>query len=317
MRLILAVAMYNETEHAAMQLDNALKMGIYDEIVVLDDASIDGTRDILEEYRRKFNNIHVFRNKNNSILSHGENRWKTLSELIRDNNYLPDWVHIRAADVLCPIKYAKNLKDRIESQPPQVCYMGAPYICLWRSLGWYRVDGDWGGWAYNNNMMVFWRYNKNFSWSPNASAAGFHTGNDVPTDLGFNPSLGSGLLSPITKPPLFGLIHYGTCSHRKMENRFRWNMHAASASAEIGKNMGIPVPAAMPEVVGWIHFNGYKMVYEFDIVLAPSRPDWFDGDANFTFEPMPKIESFYEVIKEFNPVRAEEYKRLFEQTFGK
>lgn len=314
MRLLLAITMYNEIEHAAMQLDNAIKMGIYDDIVVLDDGSDDGTWDILNIYKQKFNNIHIFHTNKNSLLFNGENRWKTISEIIRNNGYSPDWVNNRAADILYPVKHAGKIRERIESQPPTVGYIGAPFIHLWRSLGWYRSDWFWGGCADHNSIVVFWRFSPNFKWDPNDSLAGVHTGKSTPSDLGFAKCDGSGLLSPIDKPPLFGLIHYGMTTHKKMEEKFRRSMYMSVATNKIGKNMGMPTPQYMPEVADWQLYNGYRTFHEFTIELSRANQDWFEEDISSM--PKPKIESFYDVIREFSADRAEEYRRLFDATFG-
>ena len=55
MRVVLGVTMHNEIDygpHVYRQLDDALEMK-YDDIVVLDDGSTDGTWDVLKEYESK------------------------------------------------------------------------------------------------------------------------------------------------------------------------------------------------------------------------------------------------------------------------
>ena len=126
MRLILAVSMYNEVEygpHVRVQLDDALEMNCYDQIVVLDDGSTDGTWDVLQEYRRKHNNIHIFRNEKNSILNHGENKFKTLYDKVE--TFGPDWIQVRAADVIFSDP-AKNLyrKTILELDDKGVNFIG-------------------------------------------------------------------------------------------------------------------------------------------------------------------------------------------------
>jgi len=58
MKVVLGVGMYNEIDygpHVWLQMEDALAMD-YDDIVILDDGSTDGTWDVLEEYSRKYNN---------------------------------------------------------------------------------------------------------------------------------------------------------------------------------------------------------------------------------------------------------------------
>jgi glycosyltransferase involved in cell wall biosynthesis len=308
--------MYNEIEHGdhvGFQLDNALRMNIYDDIVVLDDGSTDGTWDVLNVYARFFNNIHIFRSDKNSILHNGENRRKTITEIIRKNNFSPDWISNRAADILYPLKYAQNIREIIEAQPINVAVVSAPFIHLWRSVGWYRVDDFWGGSAHNNFMIAFWRYNKNFNWNDAESLAGIHTGVNVPTDLGIGPYEAAGLIKPITHPPLFGLIHYGMTTQYKIEEKFRWCMKASEQAYKIGRSVGMPPPKLMPTVAHWSRYNGYRTFTEFQARLERVKPAWVDEDVSKL--PKPKIESLYELIKEYRPDRAQEYKETFDIVF--
>lgn len=315
MSLLLAVTMYNEVahgDHVSFQLDNALKMSIYDDIVVLDDGSDDGTWDVLTSYARIFNNIHVYRSDLNSILGGTENRKKTISEIIR-KNFNPTWVNNRAADIVYPIKYAQNIKSIIESQPPNVCYASLPFIHLWRSVGWYRVDGFWGESAHNPyTMPVFWRFNKNFTWDTEDSKPGFHSGKNIPSNLGFE-TLGCISLVECNPLPNFGMIHYGMSSHRKLEEKFKWSMKAAEHADKIGFSIGMPPVKLMPTVAHWPRFNGYRTFHEFQIRLNRVNPDWFEEDVSTL--PKPKIESLYELIKEYRPDRAHEYKETFDIIF--
>ena len=100
MKIVLAVTTFNEIAHVNLQLDNALEMGCYSEIVVLDDGSSDGTWDVLKQYAKKHNNIHVYRNEVNSVINKGKNRWAQISELVKP--YAPTWVNNRACDIIYP-----------------------------------------------------------------------------------------------------------------------------------------------------------------------------------------------------------------------
>lgn len=82
MRIVLGMACYNEMLHIERKLERVLNMDYNDEIVILDDGSTDGTWAVINDYASKFKNIHAYRNSANSILSHGQNRWKTLYDLI-------------------------------------------------------------------------------------------------------------------------------------------------------------------------------------------------------------------------------------------
>jgi glycosyltransferase involved in cell wall biosynthesis len=108
MNIVLNITAYNEEPMMAKQLDNALELKCHDHIVVLDDGSTDGTWDILQQYVRKHNNIHVFRNEKNSILFGGENRWKTV--LRHAEQFEPTWINNRATDIL----FSYSAKDKFK-----------------------------------------------------------------------------------------------------------------------------------------------------------------------------------------------------------
>lgn len=122
-KLLLAITTHNEEDHIELQLDNAIELGCYDKIVILDDGSTDSTCEIIEKYLDKNKNIYLFKNELNSVLNNGENRWVTISNIIRDGGFNPDWVNNRVADILYPINSGGKLLS-------QVAHMGY-YNKLW------------------------------------------------------------------------------------------------------------------------------------------------------------------------------------------
>ena len=70
----------------------------------------------------------------------------------------------------------------------------------------------------------------------------------------------------------------------------------------------------MPPVKLWPNFNGYKVFYEFGMKLKKVLPVWVKEDISN--KEAPKIESLYDIIKEYNSKRAEEYKVLFNKCYG-
>ena len=316
MRVVLAVAMYNEIEygpHVELQLDNALKLKCFDDIVVLDDGSTDGTWDILQMYARKNNNIHVFRNEKNSILYYKTNRHKILYEHVEKFN--PTWIQLRAADVI----FSDSAKDVYRSQlevldDAGVKLISFPYVHLWRSKYWWRTDNVWGQHANSHTQDTLWKYSKNYSWLNKHTKASFHQGTFRPSYLGFErPILIAGINSNLKKPWPITLMHLGHSTHEKKEMKFRHTMEKAIAAQKIGLAVGVPPPLDMPPVEGWLNYNGYAGFHEFTLHLEKVPQLWYDEKIEECDPPIPK--SFYSVIKEYNIKRAEEYKILYENIF--
>ena len=246
--LLLSITTYNEEGHIAEQLDNALQLGCYDAIVILDDGSTDNTYNIISDYSNKYNTIHVFRNEVNSILSNGENRWVTISNIIRDFN--PVWVNNRAADVLYPHNCGQQLKGQLEKlveRPTQL--VGFPWIHFWRSDFFHRMDHDWGSGFYRHTENVIWRFNKEFKWHETHLKAGMHQGMARPTNLGWSDNyktigINFDLITDDADRnkdpfPIIGL-HYGMSSHDKITEKFHWVVKSADAASKIGRSFGMP-----------------------------------------------------------------------------
>jgi glycosyltransferase involved in cell wall biosynthesis len=305
MNIVLAVTTYNEIAHVNLQLDNALEMGCYSEIVVLDDGSSDGTWDVLKQYAKKHNNIHVYRNEVNSVINKGKNRWAQISELVKP--YAPTWVNNRACDIIYPANNSDIFVSQLKKFSEMPVYKVAiPFVNLWRSEGWYRSDGVWGQWANSHQMVVMWKYDKNFKWKDKHLSAGMHRGFAIPSSI--NPKKMVSLNSGIDRPwPLPGL-HFDMSTHDKLVKRFREMM----ALAEAGNAVLMPPARNMPSVSSWSGFNGYKVFYEFNAQFMACPSLW----GLPVVSKKPKIESLYDVIKDYNKQRAEEYKRLYERRYG-
>lgn len=313
MRLVLTTPMYNEVNHIDTYMENVFDLDIYDDIVVLDDGSDDGTYDKLKFYESNYDNIHVFRNEQNSIESRGINRWYTLSQFTRDLN--PDWVNVRAADTFYSYKCKDLLKHRLEHYTELGMHVVAmPWVNVWRSKTWARMDGMWGNWVLGDGIRTFWRFNKNFSWHEEHTKTGMHQGFVIPTYLNLSEPFKTRNMN-LERPWEMVNLHLGMCDHDCMVEKFRSTMKNASDAAKMGRSFGMPPPSNMPPVREWGRFNGYMAFYEFGMKLERVPQSWKE-DVDEINESYPKIESLYEVIKEFNKPRAEEYKTLFERTYG-
>lgn len=315
MKLVAAIPMYNEEIHIDMQMKNLFEADCFDQIFILDDGSTDGTWDLLNEYKKKNNNIHLIKNEINSISGHTENRWKTLLDVVVKSD--PTWIQIRAADVIYSQQFGINIRSRLEDLIKDDCYfVRTPYLDLWRSNTWYRVDTIYGKVSKTHLYTTMFRYDKhNYSWSEKHCKTGWHQGYVFPTSM-------LGLKSckiNISERKNFEIValHYGFSSHEKIVNRFRKHLKIADAASEINRSFRMPNSSNLPPVSSWMSEDlcGYKGFCEFNLKLNKVDKKWFKDD--YIDEPQPVIESLYGVIKEYSLERAEEYKILYKKTFNK
>lgn len=314
MKIVLVVPMRNEIEygdHVHMQMDSALSMD-YDNIVVLDDGSTDGTWDVLKEYANKDNRVKVFRSERNSIISKGQNRWKTLVDYAAKLD--PTWIHFRAADQLHSKIYNEEMRKIIEFfHDKGASLIRFPLAHLWRSKWWYRADNVWGRDVVNQNKFQLWRFDKSYKYNSRKSRAVFHGGQHLPSTVRYHGSHVRTVNEYIKRSvgnnnhKLIVVLHYGHTTHRKKEVKFRLTMQAAAK----GMSMGCPGPANMPPVKDWLRYNGYKGFWEFNMVLKRCPQVWFDEPIPENIQK-PEIKSFYNVINEFRADRAAEYQYLFD-----
>jgi len=317
MKIAVITPMYNEIGHVHNYFTNVLKDNIYDDIVILDDGSTDGTWEVLQTYSRKYNNVHVYRNEKNSIINHGLNRWMVLSELAA--KFDPTWINARAADTI----YSYGAKDVFRNRLQRAVDEGVHLLCLpwvnvWRSNTWYRCDGVWGNWAHTHAITSLWRFHKNFNWDEAHKIAGMHQGFVRPTSLGFDTNIKLKLeaFNDINKVPWpVVILHYGMRYDELILDRFRKNMEEAEASYKIGRSFGMPPPSMMPPVVQWPVHNGYMAFFEFNAKLKRVLDIWFDAPIDYE-ESIPKLLDLYDVIKEYNSQRAEEFRHLYNRQGG-
>lgn len=324
MRVVLGVTMRNEVEygpHVQMQLDDAIEMA-YDAIVILDDGSTDGTWDILQEYAKSNNNIHIYRNEKNSVMIKGENRWQQLVRLCGE--YDPTWINVRAADQLyCPT-YKDKYREVLEYfYDKNIQMLSFPMIHLWRSEDWYRADRMWGRSVRQHQKIQIWRYYKDYSYEGRPEKAVLHQGQHIPSKLN------SEIVMPLTEyiKPInsffnlndgnigqnhfpFMVFHYGHTTHEKKEAKFRISMEVA----EMGNAIRMPGPKEMPSVRKWLQYSFYPGFYEFGIKLMPINRVWFNNE-NLRIEEKPEIKPFTDLIAEYNKKIANEYQKMFEKYF--
>jgi glycosyltransferase involved in cell wall biosynthesis len=305
MRLTLAMTTYNEIEygpHIEMQLNDALEID-YDDIVILDDGSDDGTWDVLEDYNSKYKHIHIFKNNNNSVRAKGQNRWLSLTQKCAE--YSPDWICIRAADMLYSAPLKRDLRKVIKEYSGKgFNKLRFPLIHLWRSDWWYRTDNIWG----ESVVSLFWKFNKNFGFLGNRDKAIDHQGAHIPDIINGRKPILKEIRSREKSEFKYTILHYGHTTHRKKEVKFVDMMDRAIK----GRTQNMPPPSKMPPVKKWLDYNGYRGFWEFGLKLKKVPQLWFDKPVPDV--PRPKIESFYEIIKQYNEERAEEYKKLLTKT---
>lgn len=320
--IALGIPMYNELEkgHLHETLDNALAVG-FDYIIVLDDGSTDDTWVVLQDYAVRYKNIKVFRNKQNSVIYKGKNRWKFIVDKIALLN--PDWVVIRAADQIysysATIAGGDNFRKRLtEYYHKGIEMVTIPLAHLWRSRSWYRIDDVWGKDILTHSKAPIWRFDVNYSYK-GRETTGTHKGWHHPTSFGYGKQR---VLkkAPINKGKFDSwnvvVLHLGHSTHISKVLKFKWSMEAAAANAKNGRSITMPPPDNMPPVSSWLMYDGYKGFYEFNMRIKEVNPLWFPGGTKFDAEfPIPQ--SLYYTILEYNQQRAKEYLILYEKSYRK
>lgn len=316
----IGMPMYNELVKGNLHetMNNALAVG-FDDIVILDDGSTDGSWIILKQYEAIYPNVRVFRNNNNSVLKAGHNRWKFIVDKMAEKK--PDWIVVRAADQIYSHRATIAGGDHFRARLTKMYHQGVeavriPLAHLWRSRTWYRADNVWGRDISNHSKMPVWRFDPSYSYS-GRELTGVHLGWHHPSYFGYGKgrklkvaNLNSGGLENFD----LVILHLGHTTHSKKVLKFKWSMAAAEANKDNGKSILMPAPENMPIVRKWLHFNGYKGFFEFNMKLCKAPSIWYAADDIEESKPIP--ESMYYTILEYNKVRAEEYKVLYDKFYN-
>lgn len=308
--IALGIPVYNDKEFIAGSIQNALDVG-YDHVVYLDDGSTDGSYGLLKEYAKKYDHIHVYRNKINSVNNKRSNRWYDVARKCKQ--FDTDWIGVRACDERLSYKAFKNGQDLLNKRLMELSdtanLVGLARIDLWRSEYWYRADGFWGQGLDMEKNFSFWNNRKKWDWNKDRRKAGFHAG-------GYHPDYfyGDKVVRPLN---LKGnkdivILHYGLSSHDRIANTLDYQMK----TADIFKGgVNIVETKDAPPIEDWKELNGYKVAHEFGMVLKPIQPEW--RKYKMPALRAPRVESLYPTIAKYNKERAIEYKKLFEKEFGK
>jgi len=312
----LGIPMYNELikGHLHETIENALAIG-FDDIVILDDGSDDGSWEVLQDYADKYPLIRVYKTDLNSVFNKGKNRWKFIVDRMAEKS--PDWIVIRAADQIYSHKATIEGGDLFRKKLTEFYRRGIeivriPLAHLWRSRTWYRADNIWGEALLTHSKSPIWRFHPNYSYN-GRELTGTHRGWHHPSFWGFgkgrklkgiNINGGKGIAEWDIV-----VLHLGHTTHHNKVLKFRWSMEAAKNNATNGRSATMPPPDKMPPVNRWLQYDGYKGFHEFKIVLKRANPSWFPEGTSLN-EPEPELESFYELILEYNKIRAAEYLKL-------
>lgn len=143
MKIVGMCQVYNELQTGNLKrcLEHYSKM--CDELVLLDDASTDGSDKILKEYSH-----HIITNK--------ENNWERNLETLNKSLLLektlelePNWIISFDCDEMFEKHVAQNIRTiltevNLPTVPRKVNSMKFNWINLWLSERWYRIDGNLG-----------------------------------------------------------------------------------------------------------------------------------------------------------------------------
>jgi hypothetical protein len=299
MRIVVGIPVYNDIDHVDRQIDNILKVG-YDDVVILDDCSTDGTYERLQDLTKECNNIHIFKNDVNSVEGHTGNRWKQVTDICRD--YSPDWVMVRAMDeIFCCSAYrdGDNLlrKNLYVLQNEGANMISFSHVDLWRSEWWYRTDGYWGARVQNQPVNSMW---KNDTGWVLLSQSGIHLGAHKPSHFDV-PIHSRGI--DISNDRSIVILHYGMASPAYLAKTLDYQISTAKSIG--GRAAGMPSRVPPPNI--WHACNGYKAAYEKDMVLVKVDQKWFDKPVPES-EPPVVDDAVFKVLFKYDKKRAEEYK---------
>jgi glycosyltransferase involved in cell wall biosynthesis len=307
MRIAVGIPAYNESVFIEQSVRNCIDVG-YDHVVYLDDGSTDDTYEKLVHYTKDYDHITVIKNKENSVFSNTGNRWEIVVKECAKFN--PDWIMVRAADeCLSYPAFSRGedlLRRNIEGLDAEgVNMLIFPYVHLWRSPWWYRVDGFWGG-CYRGGSISAWKNNTGWEFK---YGSGIHLGSHRPNsmkvkDISRNINNYNVKEKPIKILPIV-VLHYGMASHEFIANKLDYQISTAMKI----KSRAIGIPAGIPTPRAWNRFNGYKVAYELGLDLKKVESIWYENDIPDVDKP--KVESLYNVIAKYNKNRADEYAKIY------
>ena len=112
---------YNHGRFLARRLDSILSQSFVDlELIILDDASTDNSKEIIERYRRQERVTHIIYNEVNS--GSAFKQWRTGISLAKG-----DWVWIAESDDYCSSAFLETLLTGMEGQPGMVLAFAQSY----------------------------------------------------------------------------------------------------------------------------------------------------------------------------------------------
>lgn len=306
MKIVLGIPVYNDLEFLVDTLPSMLEIG-FDQIVYLDDGSTDGTYDFLVEQSRNNREIFVFRNKRNSILNHGPNRWSILTGMC--SKFDPDWIMVRAADEKFSAPAKELLRPRLEELlNTDVVVVSFPMVHLWRSTLWFRNDCAWGYSAHNHVSDSCWKNNSGWAFVGDRQVANLHLGGHCPNKFSVNVvKAGINTEQNPSLPPPISILHYGMSSDALIERKLEFQLET---SLKINGGIGLPPPNMMPHPSRWYDYNGYKTAYEVGIKFKQLYPVWLNSPV-LDWPPEPKVKSLYNIIERYNKAMALEYAKIY------
>lgn len=306
LKIAVGIPVFNDESFIEQSVNNCLDVG-YDYVVYLDDGSTDSTYEKLLYYTKNYDNILVLRNKDNSVSSNGTNRWKTVS--LECAKFNPDWITVRAADECLSFPafnrgqnlFRKNL-EYIDSKGFNMVVF--PYIHLWRSPFWYRVDGYWGG-CRDGGSICAWK--NHTGWEFN-DKSGLHLGSHRPNRLKVESLIthinDSPTFDPLSDKPIV-VLHYGMSSTKHLSDKLDYQI---STSLQL-KNRAVGMPDFVPSPRFWNRYNGYKVADERNIILEKVKQLWYEDEL--PKEEKPAIIPLVSVIAKYDLKVAEEYAELY------
>ena len=136
-KISVVIPVYNGENYLSDCLESLRKQTFSpEEIVVVDNASTDKTKEILEDFKRKEKKLKVIFNKKNLGYAQASNQG--IKEVLKTN---PDFIFVLNQDTLCEEKTLENLAKAAWENNSSV-FAWQPLILLWPSKEIVQTMGD-------------------------------------------------------------------------------------------------------------------------------------------------------------------------------
>jgi glycosyl transferase family 2 len=225
-KLVMTMLVRDEEDILAASFDFHLSQGI-DFFLVMDNLSVDGTRDIIESYVRSGVALYLWE----PGADYSQARWVTGMARTAASHYGADWVINSDADEFwLGAGPSESIKEGLERCPPQVLALTVPRSnCV-------PVDVDGAGFfAERMTLRERKSYNSDgLALPPKVCHRGFE---DVEVDQG-NHCVRRAGVPLVAEPCSLRILHYPLRSYKQFENKIIKGGAAYARNTELSRQIG-------------------------------------------------------------------------------